>query len=70
MGKKFRKVWTIPYNLAYYCTQLGRLTECENWFNRAMAIDEPTVRRAALDDPGLKPLWDSLGGTLQQPPPE
>lgn len=29
-----------------------------------MAIDEKTVKRIALDDPDLKPLWDSLGGTL------
>jgi len=61
---KFPKVWTIPYNLACYCAQLGRLKECEQWFNKAMDIDEPTVRRAATDDPDLKPLWDSMSGTF------
>ena len=61
--KKFRKVWTIPYNLACYCAQLGRLKEGEQWFNKAMSIDEPTVRRAAMNDPDLKPLWDSFGGS-------
>lgn len=61
---KFPKVWTIPYNLACYCAQLGRLDECQAWFKKAMAIDEHTVKRAALDDPDLKPLWDSMGGTL------
>jgi len=29
----------------------------------AMNIDENTVKRAAIDDPDLQPLWDSMGGT-------
>jgi hypothetical protein len=29
----------------------------------AMGIDEQTVKRGASDDPDLKPLWDSMGGT-------
>ncbi|MGO8837547.1 MAG: TPR end-of-group domain-containing protein [Limisphaerales bacterium] len=64
VAKKFPKVWTIPYNLACYCAQLGRLDDCQAWFKQAMAIDEQTVKRAAIDDPDLKPLWDSMGGTL------
>lgn len=63
-GKKFRKLWTIPYNLACYCAQLGRFDECQEWFKKAMAIDEHTVKRAAIDDPDLKPLWDSMSGTM------
>jgi hypothetical protein len=43
-------------NLACYCAQLGRLEECKAWFTKAMAIDEHTVKRAAIDDPDLKPL--------------
>jgi hypothetical protein len=27
-------------------------------------VDEHTVKRVALDDPDLKPLWDSMSGTL------
>ena len=27
------------------------------------AIDEHTVKRTAIDDPDLKPLWDSMSGT-------
>lgn len=61
---RFSKVWTIPYNLACYCAQLGRLYECANWFHKAIAIDEHSVKRAALDDPDLKPLWDSMSGTF------
>jgi tetratricopeptide (TPR) repeat protein len=61
---QFPRIWTIPYNLSCYCAQLGRLDECQEWFKKAMAIDEHTVKRAAIDDPDLKPLWDSLSGTL------
>ena len=64
VADKFPKVWTIPYNLACYCAQLGRLDECQDWFKKAMAIDEHTVKRVAVDDPDLKPLWDSMGGTM------
>jgi tetratricopeptide (TPR) repeat protein len=60
----FPKVWTIPYNLACYCAQLGRLDESQAWFKNAMASDEHTVKGVALDDPDLKPLWDSMSGTM------
>ena len=61
---QFPDVWTIPYNLACYCAQLGRLEECRAWLNKAMAIDEETVKQAAANDPDLKPLWGSGGGRL------
>jgi tetratricopeptide (TPR) repeat protein len=61
---RFPKVWTIPYNLACYCAQMGRLDECQAWFKKAMAVDEHAVKRVALDDPDLKPLWDSMSGTI------
>jgi tetratricopeptide (TPR) repeat protein len=61
---KFPKVWTVPYNLACYCAQTGRLEECKLWFEKAMRIDEKTVKQAAVDDPDLKPLWESMGGTV------
>ena len=57
-------MWTIPYNLACYCAQLRRLDESREWVKKAMAIDEHTVKRAAIDDPDLKPLWDSMSGTI------
>jgi tetratricopeptide (TPR) repeat protein len=63
-AERFPKVWTIPYNLACYLAQLGRLEECQKWFKMAMNIDENTVKRAAIDDPDLQPLWDSMGGTV------
>jgi hypothetical protein len=29
-----------------------------------MAIDENAVKRGAIDHPDLKPLWDSMSGTI------
>lgn len=62
-AEQFKMSWTIPYNLACYCAQLRRLDESQQWFKKAMAIDEHAVKEAAIDDPDLKPLWDSMGGT-------
>jgi tetratricopeptide (TPR) repeat protein len=61
---KFPKNATIPYNLACYCAQLNRLEEAQVWLRKAMAIDEQTVRSEAIEDPDLKPLWDSMSGTM------
>jgi len=60
----FSKVWNVPYNLACYSAQLGRLDECQAWFKQAMAIDEQAVKQAAIDDPDLKPLRDSMNATV------
>jgi tetratricopeptide (TPR) repeat protein len=61
---RFPKKWMIPFNLACYCSQLDRVAEAKHWFSKAMAIDEETVKREAIDDPDLKPLWDSMSGAL------
>ena len=61
---KFPEIWTIPYNLACYCSQLNRFAEAEKWFKAALAIDEEAVKREAIDDPDLKPFWDSTGGSV------
>ena len=50
-GDKFRKSWTLPYNLACYCAQLNHLDEAQIWFKKAMAINEHIVKREAIDDP-------------------
>jgi len=60
-ASRFADNWNIPYNLACYCAQLGRISEAEEWFKKAMALDEQTVRAAALDDPDLEPLWKNIG---------
>lgn len=64
VAKRFSAVWTIPYNLSCYCAQLGRLGECRKWFKKAMVLNKRAVQRAAVDDPDLKPLWDSMSGTV------
>jgi predicted Zn-dependent protease len=53
---RFPTVWTIPYNLACYCAQLGRLDESRSWLRKAMALDAETVKRAAAADSDLAPL--------------
>jgi tetratricopeptide (TPR) repeat protein len=63
-AEQFPNVWMIPYNLACYCSQLNRLEEAQIWFKKAMAIDEQIVKRTAIGDPDLQPLWDSMSGTL------
>ena len=63
---RFPNVWVIPYNLACYCSQLGRFDEAQAWFKRAIVIDEKCVQRAGIDDPDLQPLWDSMSTTLWQ----
>jgi len=40
------------------------MNECKKWFEKAIALDEGVVQRATMDDPHLKRLWDSMGGTL------
>ena len=60
----FPEVWTIPYNLACYCAQLGRLDESKAWFIKAIVIDANASKSAGIEDPDLKPLWDSMGGAL------
>src|SRR5580698_1949984 len=61
---KFPREYLIPYNLACYCAQLGELKESAQWFKKAILIDDKAVQKIALDDPDLKPLWDSMSGTL------
>jgi len=62
----FSNLWTIPYNLACYCAQMGRLDESKHWFKKAILVDERVVQRLAIDDPDLKPLFDSMSDTLWQ----
>jgi predicted Zn-dependent protease len=61
---KFPGHYLFPYNLACYCSQLGEMKQAEQWLKKAAAIDEASVKKIALEDSDLKPLWDSLGRTL------
>ena len=47
------------FNLACYCSLMGRIKEAKS--NLAQAIERnEAVRDLVLDDPELKPLWDSI----------
>ena len=63
VAEKFPGNWSIPYNLACYCSQLGRLQEAQDWFKKAVVIDDKIVPKTAINDPDLKPLWDSMSTT-------
>ena len=52
---------TIPYNLACYACQLGRLDEARSWFEAALRLGDPQgLRRLGLEDPDLEPLWPEI----------
>lgn len=64
VADKFPDDWHVPYNLACYCSQLGRIDEALEWFKKAVTIDGKVVSREGIDDPDLKPMWDSMSGKL------
>ena len=61
---KFPKHYLFPYNLACYCSQLGEIEQAEQWLKKAATIDNAAVKKMALQDSDLKPLWERLGRTL------
>lgn len=60
--EQFPEVSIIPYNLACYATQMGRLDEAWEWLHKAMeaAGDVPCIQTMALADSDLEPLWDRI----------
>lgn len=62
-AQQFSDVWQVPYNLACFCSALGRFDDARDWFNKALSIDEKSARRAYLADPDLQ-LWDTLGSPI------
>lgn len=61
---KFPAEFLIPYNLACYCSQLREFEEAEFWIKKAMVLNEKEVQKMVLDEPDLKPFWDSMSGTI------
>jgi hypothetical protein len=58
---KFPKESVIPYNLACYACQLGRLEESRKWFKIAKGAGKPeTMEAMALQDEDLRPLWNEI----------
>ncbi len=60
---KFPKQPLICYNLACYCCQMERLPEAREWFGKALKLGEARViRKMALADADLEPLWGEIKG--------
>lgn len=57
-ARKFPEVSTIPYNLACYCAQLGKLEEARHWLHQSYAVGNAAILKvAARNDPDLAPLF-------------
>jgi tetratricopeptide (TPR) repeat protein len=54
--------YELPYDLACYCAQTGRVDEARTWLTQAFQLgDNPSaIRSMALDDADLKPLWEDI----------
>jgi Flp pilus assembly protein TadD len=50
----------IEFNLACYASATGRFEEAKVRLQRAIELDKE-IRRLALDDEDLRPLWDWIG---------
>ena len=60
---RFPKNPILRYNLSCYACQLGMLDVAKIWLGEAFELDEKMeLRRMALDDPDLEPLWEVLRG--------
>jgi tetratricopeptide (TPR) repeat protein len=58
---KFPREPTIAYNLSCYACQMEQLDEARAWLKRALKIgDKQRIKRMALDDPDLRPLWEEI----------
>lgn len=68
--ERFPKAFLVPYNLACYAAQLGRVEEAWHMLQRAMKVGgSSAVTGLALLDPDLQVLWKRLGGTDNANPP-
>jgi len=57
---RFPKVAAIPYNLACYACKLGRLDDSQTWLRKALALGGEPLKRIALSDADLEPLWEKI----------
>jgi hypothetical protein len=52
---------TILYNLSCYDCQLGELDQARGWLQQAVKLAGiETIKRMALADPDLKPIWPQI----------
>jgi Flp pilus assembly protein TadD len=60
-AEKFPKEPVIAYNLSCYACQMNQLDVSRHWFERAVAAGgKETIRKMALEDEDLKPLWAEI----------
>ena len=60
---KFPKEPIISYNLSCYACQMQRLEAARVWLRRAAAVGgKEKIKRMALADPDLEPLWEEIRG--------
>lgn len=64
-AKLFPKEPIIPYNLACYACQMGRLQESKAWLGRALRIPaeksgKTMIKKMALADSDLEVLWGEI----------
>lgn len=64
LREKFPHAFEVPYDLACYCAQTGRVDEARTLIQECLILSGPKrteVRAMALQDPDLRPLWLELG---------
>jgi Flp pilus assembly protein TadD len=60
-AEKFPAEPIIPFNLACYACQLGRVDEARVWLDRAVKLGgKERIKELALADADLAPLWDEI----------
>ena len=59
---KFPKEDIIPYNLACYAAQQGRLDAAWDWLQRAIEAcgDAKVIKQRAMADTDLQPIWEKV----------
>ena len=63
IAQKFPRSWVVPYDLACYACQLGKMEEARCWLRKAFEQgDGKEVKVLALADPDLKVLWPEIEG--------
>jgi hypothetical protein len=60
-AENFSRIAVIPYNLACYSAELKCLWEAERWLKRAFEVGGGEIRKMALRDKDLAPLWNKIG---------
>ena len=63
MRAKFPDAFELPYDLACYCAQTGRVDEARKWLGEAFRLGKKSstaIENMALDDQDLRPIWDDI----------